>query len=259
MKHTLILSALVLAGTLAGTEAATVSFTFTDNSNLLGSSDQVGAAAYRDDNWNNLITDWSGNNSGQDIVDGDGNVVGDLHSSAGLQVTYDANTNYFTDGANGTADEKLFKRYLDDGGGTGQPYITLSNIANAAQGYTLIVYLASDSANSGADVQLGNYWVQDQLADAGATILSNGGSKISPLLLGDSFTGSYVEASESTAGNYLVFTGLTADSVTIRSERLSTPTRRASIAGFQIVAIPEPSSTALIGLAGLGFILRRRR
>ncbi|WP_346188098.1 PEP-CTERM sorting domain-containing protein [Rubritalea halochordaticola] len=36
-------------------------------------------------------------------------------------------------------------------------------------------------------------------------------------------------------------------------------TARGSIAGVVITTIPEPSSTALLGLAGLGFILRRRK
>ncbi|MFC4994196.1 PEP-CTERM sorting domain-containing protein [Rubritalea tangerina] len=126
----------------------------------------------------------------------------------------------------------------------------------AVLGYTLVAYLASDPANGGGDTQLGEYWVQDQQADAGATILSNGGSKTTPILLGNSYTGSYVEAVGSTAGNYLVYSGLTASDVTIRANKQG---GRSSIAGFQIVTVPEPSSMSLLALGAISLVLKRRR
>lgn len=256
MKTSALLAIITAAG-LTSASAATISFSFTNAAQALGSAEEAGAAPYRAANWNNLQTDFSANSAGQDIFDSTGNQVGDIHTSTGLQVTYDSNTIYFTDAPVSTSDDKLFKNYLDDGAlDSGQPYITLQNIENADQGYSVIVYLASDSANSGNNAQLGEYWIQDQQADAGATILTNGGTKNTPILLGDSYTGTYTEASGTTAGNYLLYTGLTAEDITIRANKDG---GRSSIAGFQIVTVPEPSSTALLGLGTLALILRRKR
>jgi len=59
-----------------------------------------------------------------------------------------------------------------------------------------------------------------------------------------------------TDANYVLYSGLTADSTTIYINR---GTREATLTGIQIEAVPEPSSAALIGLAGLAWILRRRK
>jgi hypothetical protein len=63
-------------------------------------------------------------------------------------------------------------------------------------------------------------------------------------------------ATATQSANYAVFEGLTADSFTIEGE---TTGGRAVISGLQVVAVPEPSSSAILLLLGAGFLVRRKR
>ncbi|MDB0055878.1 MprA protease, GlyGly-CTERM protein-sorting domain-containing form, partial [Akkermansiaceae bacterium] len=56
--------------------------------------------------------------------------------------------------------------------------------------------------------------------------------------------------------NWMEFTGLTADSTTLYVNRGN---RDALLTGFQIEAVPEPSSAGLLALAGLLTLARRKR
>jgi len=252
----------VLAASLSAATAATISFNFaggradaaTDVTEL-AATDSVGAGAYAAANWNNLKSDWSGTAGARPTT-----IVDSTGSATGITLKYDTGDTWSTDvNEADSIDHKLFKRYFDDApNGSGQPYVNVGGIADAALGYTVIIYLASDSANSGTDVQMGDIWLQDQQADAGATILSNGGTKLAPTLLGDSYTGTYLDATGGSAGNYIVFTGLTSTNFTLRGDK-STTDARVGFAGMQIITVPEPSSAALLGLGGLALILRRRK
>ena len=59
-----------------------------------------------------------------------------------------------------------------------------------------------------------------------------------------------------TDANYVLYQGLTADSVTVF---INKGDRDALLTGVQIETVPEPSSAVLIGLGGLALILRRRK
>ena len=59
-----------------------------------------------------------------------------------------------------------------------------------------------------------------------------------------------------TDNNWMEFTGLTADSTTLYVNRGN---RDALLTGFQIEAVPEPSSAGLLALAGLLTLARRKR
>lgn len=62
-----------------------------------------------------------------------------------------------------------------------------------------------------------------------------------------------------TDANFATYSGLTGNTLSITSA--TGTSGRSPLAGFQIVAnpVPEPSSTALLGLGGLALILRRRK
>jgi hypothetical protein len=58
-------------------------------------------------------------------------------------------------------------------------------------------------------------------------------------------------------GNYAVFSGLTADTVTLTFDSLAGIT---AIGSIQMTGLPEPSTFALLGgLVPLGYVIRRRR
>ncbi|MCP5538419.1 MAG: PEP-CTERM sorting domain-containing protein [Akkermansiaceae bacterium] len=64
------------------------------------------------------------------------------------------------------------------------------------------------------------------------------------------------------SGNYVLFAGLTASTLNIDMAAVdlgSGTLERNAISGIQIVQVPEPSSAALLGLAGLALFMRRRR
>ena len=80
------------------------------------------------------------------------------------------------------------------------------------------------------------------------------------------FSGTYLQvpltansAANAAAGNYIVFTGLTADSFLLRTEEISGGQVRAQINGIQIVAVPEPGTASSMTLLGLMVVAAHRR
>jgi hypothetical protein len=66
-------------------------------------------------------------------------------------------------------------------------------------------------------------------------------------------------ATDIAQGNYVKFSGLTGTSFTLEMGALSDDGyARNKVAGIQIVAVPEPATLGLIGLAGVGLIVARR-
>jgi hypothetical protein len=63
------------------------------------------------------------------------------------------------------------------------------------------------------------------------------------------------DGSSNPSADYAIFTGLTGSSETITSLVAG----GGGIAGFQIVAVPEPSTMALAVMGGFGVLLMKRR
>jgi hypothetical protein len=149
--------------------------------------------------------------------------------------------------ANGNYNRNLLNGYMNNGG-SGSVSMTLSSIPYST--YDIIVYLSSDTAGRTGTVNIGS--TTYDFAAMGPAEL--GGT---PATAGSS-DASFIQTTDTTGANpsadYAVFSGLTGSSQIISS----TISAYGGIAGFQVVAVPEPGSMALLGLGGLAVLLRRR-
>jgi hypothetical protein len=220
--------------------------------NVLSSSTTAGAEVVQD-NWNNLM---GNGNITAPLVDDSGSLV----TTTSIVSTQWGNGNVVLAGAElSDGDRLMMNGYMDNGGGA--QGATVSGITYA----TYDVYIYQDGGNNNKS---GTYQVLDASDD---TVLASQNSYDRA-----TFTGTYVEASSVGIGgtgldingdpinsNYIKFTGLTTTDIKIRATGFNLPgesTQRAGISGFQIVdAVPEPSTTALLGLGGLALIFRRRK
>ena len=163
-------------------------------------------------------------------------------------------------------DDDLFNSYLalngpnGDGSPPDEAVLNVTGISSTftSNGYNLIIYSDSDrGAASGAD------------RTSVFTVTPGGGSAITVLTEDDgsvgaaaaTFSGTYVLSDNSDTtddySNYTVISGLTADSFTL--EITSPDGGRGAINGFQLVAVPEPSTFVCMLLASVGVVTMRRR
>jgi hypothetical protein len=274
-------AALFAAAATSSASAQSIGANFVNNGNggvqngatdSLGAAESAGAPGSEQVNWNNLGR-WGGLT----------NLNDETGAASGVNFAWDAN-NVWNDGA-GTADAnaKLMHGYLDSNGAANvepvTPYNFFPGVANdphvfvnglsawlAARGatsYSVVVYADGD----GTDGRVGEYWLQEASgSDLGA--LTVGGDLTPHLFNNDTanYTGTFdLVSSSSTAlegadsGNYMVFTGLTADSFLLRTNEPAGPTLRTAINAVQIVAVPEPASLGVLGVAALSLLARRRR
>lgn len=187
----------------------------------------------------NRATNWINSGAASDSV-----------TSDGITVTWASEESWGEGSATGvdTADTALMSGWLsanDSPSSTGS--IDVTNLVGT---YDLYIYFASDrpdqlnSISEDASVFAASSILEDVVTGAAGTL-------IDPFVYnqGDGAGG---------AGNYLLFTGLSAATLNITFDNGTD--NRAGIAGIQIVEqVPEPTSTALLGLGGLALILRRRK
>lgn len=272
------LPALLLAGISAlapDALAASIGVNFVDSNDpgvqngatdSLATGEIAGAPGYSQSNWNNYGR-WSDTIAPTDS----------LGLSTTVSVAWDAN-NTWRNNANPTltGDEKLMHGYLDSTGGVAEasftsifannvnkPVVYVSGLsswlsAQEATSFDLVLYFDGDTTG-----RIAEYWVQS--ATGGHTSFTIGGD-LSPHLFardfGDFAGYNPVDPSATSLGaaedgNYLVFSGITAtDTILIRAEE---QTERSPISGFQIVAVPEPSTIGLLGLSTVGVAMIRRR
>jgi hypothetical protein len=242
-------------------------------------------------NYGALAHSWAGNDS---VYDSNGVHLGGLGQdglATGVKTAWQSSGQDWYNAANWfatphTSDHKLMGGFMiADGTPNLDPYAGFWQQPNApevymgglsawlaAQGatdYTVIVYTDYD----GATGRIGEYWLQEVaslyldaqgLAYYPATL----GADLTPRVFNrddnDFASSGYVQTpttanslEAAASGNYIVFTGLTADSFLFRME--SADGTGAGVNGIQIIATPEPCSAVLLGLVAAAGIAGRRR
>ncbi len=246
-KHTLLpLLGVLLSAAIAQGQLINIDL---GNSTTVGSDQSAGVVA---------STGWqqkSGypNFSNQSLLFSDGS------PSNGLITAVNGTGNYSSIGASTTdPNYTMFNRDIGISGNTGLTTITVTSLTNTefSGGYDVYVYIAAN-ANSSSHEE--------------ATISLSDGTSTYYVLVNEtiaSYQGSFIQSTATSSGtapiaNYVKFSGLTGDSFTISSQNVDDLTGAvAGLAGMQIVAVPEPSTMAYLGmLTVLSFLylVKRRR
>ncbi|MFC4991455.1 PEP-CTERM sorting domain-containing protein [Rubritalea tangerina] len=241
MKHTPLTSiacALTLTLGSASLTAATISINFVGNTNLnnVGADSPtsiVGLNGVQAQDWVNL----AGTSATDADIDG---------ASGSATISFSTNWRFNTGGTSGTENHNMMDGAIRLGG-TGDSAPVISNLGTdfTSSGYDVYVYFGSDSHN-----RVHRF----TLTPTGDSTSNNSGTEN----LTQAYNGAFTETNaDGDVGNYLVFRGITASEFTLSDN--GTSPGKPGVAGIEIVAVPEPSLSLLLGLGGFSLTLRRRR
>lgn len=238
----------VAATTCAASAANVIAFNFGEN---WGAKSVKGETVYGTDQWTDSVELGGPSAGGYTAANStDADTVTAPFNAPGVSVAWSSSNVYQAGDETNSGINQVFRMYLDDGGAG--PTITVTGLSTwlageGATGYEVTFFRNSDVAgNTFAEMNLYNG------TGTGGTLLET----LNPTLTDGSGSGSGSRLIQSTTGSF------DSDVITFHTDRdLGTGGQRAGISGFMItaVAVPEPSSTALLGLGGLALILRRRK
>lgn len=231
-----ILSTAIGLGLIHGASAAVISVNYDGNTGTQLTSTDV-AGVEQVGNWNN-----STDGSFTDAVNDSGTIT-TADFSATNTGEWRSTGSPFADPDNQMMEGVL---YGNESGWT----ISGAQIPFAS--YDLYVYLASDAAGRDYKISDGTttYWYDAMTPPTGSEVTYTIATTLT-----DPTT------NNAAAANYVLFTGLSGDFTITLSGHPDGPdsSTNPTVSGLQLVAVPEPSTSALLGLASLGLVLRRRR
>ncbi|BDS06574.1 hypothetical protein NT6N_16140 [Oceaniferula spumae] len=223
-------------------QAATINIMFHNGLTTVGNLDTapdgtiVSAGSNGSDVWNNVA-----NNGGDGLVfTGKALNFADGSGASGATLDVTAGTSTFN-GGNANDDQIMMNGlygFLSEVGGGGES-LTINGLGSVfSSGYRITIY------GEGPDDNAGNPRVMGYTIDGTTKTISDGGG----------FTGTFTEGEK-----FVVFDNLSLQDVTISMSATGGSGTRSLINGIIIESVPEPSSTALLGIGLCGFLLRRRR
>ncbi len=238
---------------LAVASAASISVNFNSDRDAaaeLGAAEMAGAPGFVVSGWNNFnglesspaTSPITGTTA--DVASPNMGVLSDDSGAAvGTTISWTGNNSWNTNNGTASSDNKLMNGYLDNNATNGAS-ISITGVPYAL--YTVVGYFGSDGNGRSGTIGI----------SGGPTYSYSTNSN-----LGGAFPGSYVQTTDTGAGNpssnFAVFENQTAADFTLAITRGD---NNSGFHGFSIIeTIPEPSLTALLSLAGLGLIFRRRR
>lgn len=241
MKYSV--AALFLTAGFAAQAQSVISWNLDNNGGVSGAN-QAGVILAA--NWNNS---WPSNPT-SNLIDNSGAAT-TLNLAYGSFNSWSIQGSHPGQDANGSYNRELLNGYLNSGPAAWGPsitnsYVTLTSIPYAL--YDVYIYFSSDTAG-----RIGS-------ATDGATTCDF--STIGPAEISGA-NALLTQTTDTTGANpsadYAVFTGETASSLTLTVNALGGNDQWLGIAGFQVVAVPEPGTLALAGIGGIAVLFLRNR
>jgi len=196
-------------------------------------------------NWNNS---WP-NNPTTGLIDSTGAAT-TLNLSYGSFNTYAIQQSHPGQDANGSYSKEMLNGYLNSGPAAWGPsitnsYVTLTSIPYSV--YDVYIYFSSDTAGRAGNVTDGTATYDFSTLGSAETSGANA-----------LFTQTTDTGGLNPGADYAVFSGETANSLTLIVNAMSGNDQWLGIAGFQVVAAPEPGTVAL-AVCGLSLFAMKLR